>query len=164
MRKFDGFDENGNLPPGIYNMTLEDIEKIFSKNQSSKRKEIMMEYKKHLRELKDTGYFLDHWIDGSFTTSKENPNDIDTLTEFDGFKADANNDKPKIDKLISNSKDNTNGLCHSLRVYRYPFTDEKNYNIYLSSKLRILFEVFGSTPDEIPKGILHLIEEANNEI
>jgi hypothetical protein len=30
---------------------------------------------------------LNHWIDGSFVTLKENPNDIDTFTEFDGVKA-----------------------------------------------------------------------------
>ena len=89
MKKFNGFDENGYLPYGMYNMTLDEIEEIFAKNKSSKRNEIMKEYKKHLKELKDTGYFLDHWIDGSFTTSKANPNDIDTLTEFDGLKADA---------------------------------------------------------------------------
>lgn len=158
MRKFDGFDENGYLPYGMYNMTLDEIEEIFSKNKSSKRKEIMKEYKKHLKELKDTGYFLDHWIDGSFTTSKANPNDIDTLTEFDGLKADSNNDKAKIDSLIFNSKDNSKGLCHSLRVYRYPHTDEENYNIFLSSKLRILTELFGSDSNEVPKGVLHLIE------
>lgn len=158
MRKFDGFDENGYLPPGVYNMTLDELEEIFSKNRSSQRKRIMEEYKIHLKALQNTGYYLDHWVDGSFTTSKENPNDIDTLTEFDGLKADINNDKSKIDRLIFNSKDNTNGLCHSLRIYRYPHTDGKNYNMYLKSKLRILFELFGSDLDEKPKGILHLIE------
>ncbi|MBE6508561.1 MAG: hypothetical protein E7Z77_04010 [Methanobrevibacter sp.] len=158
MRKFDGFDKKGNLPYGLYNMTLDEIEEIFSKNKSSKRQEIMKEYKKHLEELQKTGYYLDHWIDGSFTTTKENPNDIDTLTEFDGLKVDENNDRAKMDNLIFNSKDDTNGLCHSLRVYRYPYTDEKNYKIYLSSKLRILFELFGSDLDEIPKGIVHLVE------
>ena len=159
MRKFNGFDEHGYLPYGMYNMTLEEIEEIFSKNKSSKRKEIMEEYKKHLKELKDTGYFLDHWIDGSFTTSKAIPNDIDTLTEFDGLEVDENNDKSKIDSLIFNSKDNTKGLCHSLRVYRYPYTDVENYNIYLSSKLRILTELFGSDSNEVAKGVLHLIDE-----
>ena len=40
MRKFDDFDENGNLPPGIYNMTLEDIEKnIFKKSILKKKRD-----------------------------------------------------------------------------------------------------------------------------
>lgn len=38
MKKFNGFDENGNLPPGIYNMTFEEVEETFSKNKSKIRK------------------------------------------------------------------------------------------------------------------------------
>ena len=76
-------------------MTLEEVEETFSKNKSLKRQEIMAEYKKHLKDLKDTGYYVDHWIDGSFVTSKENPKDIDTLTEFDATKIIENNDKEK---------------------------------------------------------------------
>lgn len=53
----------------------------------------MREYEKHLTEIKNSGYFIDHWIDGSYISTKENPKDIDTLTEFDGEKVDANNDK-----------------------------------------------------------------------
>lgn len=157
IKKFNGFDEKGYLLYGIYNMSLEEFESIFSED-STKRREILKEYKKHLSEIKNTGYYLDHWIDGSFVTAKENPSDIDTLTEFDGEKIDANNDKQKIDYLINNSKSKTNGLCHSWRVYRYPASDEKKYKAYLTAKLRILIELFSSDKDEIPKGIVHLIE------
>ena len=66
--------------------TLEEIKETFSKNKSLKRQEIMAKYKKHLKDLINTGYYVDHWIDGSFVTSKENPKDIDTLTEFDAKK------------------------------------------------------------------------------
>ena len=38
MKKFNGFDKNGNLPPGIYNMTFEEVEETFSKNKSKIRK------------------------------------------------------------------------------------------------------------------------------
>lgn len=72
-KKFNEFDKNGNLHPGVYNMTLHEVEKHFSKNKSKRRNEILNEYKKHLKEIKNTGYCLDHWIDGSFVTSKENP-------------------------------------------------------------------------------------------
>ena len=57
IRKFDGFDENGYLPPGVYNMTLDELEEIFSKNRSSQRKKIMEEYKIHLKELQNTGFY-----------------------------------------------------------------------------------------------------------
>ena len=68
-----------------------------------------------------------------------------------------NNDKSKIDSLIFNSKDNTNGLCHSLRVYRYPHYRKEEYEHYLRIKLRIITEVFGKDEHEIQKGVIHLI-------
>lgn len=45
----------------------------------------------------------------------------------------------------------------SWRIYRYPASDEKKYEAYLTAKLRILTELFGSDKNEIPKGIVHLI-------
>lgn len=115
MKKFNGFNENGYLPYGMYNMTLEEFEEIFS-NISEKRQKIIKEYEKHLNDLKETGYFLDHWIGGRFVSNKKYPHDIDTLTEFDGDATDKNKDKELIDNLINNSKSNTRGLCHSLRI------------------------------------------------
>ena len=159
--KFNGFDKNGYLPYGIHHMTLEEIEETFSKNTSSKRREIMEEYKRHLKELKDTGYFLDHWIGGSFVTSKENPDDIDTLTEFDGLKADENNDKDLIEELIKNSKEKTGNLCHSLKIYKYPYHQKENYKRYINQKRRILFILFGQDRKNIQKGIVHLIGSDN---
>lgn len=158
MKRFNGFNEKGYLPYGMYNMSFEEFESIFCKNRTEKREKILKEYKKHLNEIKNTGYYLDHWIGGSFITTKDNPNDIDNLTEFDGDKVDKNNDRPKIDDLIFNSKSKTNGLCHSLRIYRYPYYDEKNYKVYLSSKLRILIGLYGNDKDEIPKGVVRLID------
>ena len=118
IKKFNGFNEYGYLPYGMYNLTINEIEKIFSRNSSKRRKEIMEIYKIHLNEIQNTGYYLDHWIGGSFITTKENPNDIDTLTEFDGEKVDENDDKKLIDDLINNSKEKTDNLCHSLRLYK----------------------------------------------
>lgn len=120
IKKFNGFNEYGYLPYGMYNLTINEIEKIFSRNSSKRRKEIMEIYKIHLNEIQNTEYYLDHWIGGSFITTKENPNDIDTLTEFDGEKVDENDDKKLIDDLINNSKEKTDNLCHSLRLYKYP--------------------------------------------
>ena len=115
--KFKKFNEYGYLPKGVHRMTLEEVEETFSKNKSLKRQEIMAEYKKHLNDLITTGYYIDHWIDGSFVTSKENPKDIDTLTEFDAIKIIENNDSEKIDKLIKDAKSNSNDICDSFKVF-----------------------------------------------
>lgn len=153
--KFNGFDKNGYLPHGIYPMTYNEFKRIFGEN-SAKRKEILKVYEKFMLEIKNTGYFLNHWIDGSFVSKKENPKDIDTLTEFDGEKVDANKDTLRIDYLVYNSKSKTNGLCHSWRVYRYPESDKEKYDVYLTVKFRILNELFGTDKNNIPKGIVHL--------
>lgn len=154
-KKFNNFDAHGYLPKGIHDMTLEEIEETFSKTLI--RQKIMAEYKTHLKDLMDTGYFMDHWIDGSFATSKENPNDIDTLTEFDAIKIIENDDKEKIDKLIKDAHSKSNELCHSFKVYKYPPEDRDNYNRYINNKRRILIKLFGSDKEGIPKGIIHLV-------
>ena len=154
-KKFDGFDENGNLPYGMYYMTLKELKEIFS--NTKRRKEIIKEYEKHLEEIKNTGYFIDHWIDGSFITSKENPNDIDTLTEFNGYEAEKNNKKREIEDLIMTSKSKTKGYCHSFRVYRYPHYEKTDYEYFLKSKIRILTKLFGQDRKGNKKGVIHLI-------
>lgn len=157
LRKFNGFDKNKNLPPGVYNMTLSEVEELFSKNKSEMRNNILTEYKKHLKEIKNTGYCLEHWIDGSFVTLKENPNDIDTLTEFDGIKIDESNNRNFVDNLIKNSKENTNNLCHSLKVYKYPPEQKEDYIRYINQKRRILFKLFGKDRKNNKKGFVRLI-------
>lgn len=154
-KKFNGFDTNGYLPKGVYHMPLEEFEEIFS--NSKRRKEILEIYKGHLNDLKNSGYFLDHWIDGSFTTSEEKPNDIDTLTEFNGYEAEKNNEKDHIEKLISNAKADTKGFCHSFRVYWYPASEKIEYKFYIDTKMRILLDLFGFDRKQIPKGFIHLI-------
>ena len=129
IKKFNGFNEYGYLPYGMYNLTINEIEKIYSRNSSKRRKEIMEIYKIHLNEIQNTGYYLDHWIGGSFITTKENPNDIDTLTEFDGEKVDENDDKKLIDDLINNSKEKTDNLCHSLNTHHNKRKTSKDTSI-----------------------------------
>lgn len=114
-------------------------------------------YKIHLNEIQNTGYYLDHWIGGSFITTKENPNDIDTLTEFDGEKVDENDDKKLIDDLINNSKEKTDNLCHSLRLYKYPPQQKEDFKRYINQKRRILINLYGQDRKNIKKGIVHLI-------
>lgn len=157
IKKFNGFNEYGYLPYGMYNLTINEIEKIYSRNSSKRRKEIMEIYKIHLNEIQNTGYYLDHWIGGSFITTKENPTDIDTLTEFDGEKVDENDDKKLIDDLINNSKEKTDNLCHSLRLYKYPPQQKEDFKRYINQKRRILINLYGQDRKNIKKGIVHLI-------
>jgi hypothetical protein len=78
-KKIPEFDTKGNLPPGVYVVSLTNIEKRFSLN--TKRKKLFNGLKKALGNLKAAGV-KKIWIDGSFITSKEKPNDIDGCWEY----------------------------------------------------------------------------------
>lgn len=62
------YDEVGCLLPGIYDLSLDEIEHEFVVGKSQRRCDIFENYKCHLKEIKDTNCCLNHWIDGSFVT------------------------------------------------------------------------------------------------
>lgn len=157
IKKFNGFNEEGCLPLGIYEMTLEEFEDIFSKNKSLRRREIMKHYKKHVEEIINSPYYLNHWINGSYVTLKENPKDIDTLTEFDGVEIDKHDDKTKIEDLIYNAPLRTENTCHSFLVYKYPESFPNEYEKYLEIKSRTLAILFAKNKvTKNPKGYIKL--------
>ena len=85
---------------------------------------------------------MNHWVDGSFVTLKENPNDIDTLTEFDGEKVENLGIKNIIDRIIFDAPLKTEGYCHSFLIYKFPKSrkeDYRTYKKYKSTMLSILF-------------------------
>jgi len=74
------FDKNRNLPPGIYKVTLDDIEDQLTWNE--KRKELFTGLSLAISNLKSANVKR-VWIDGSFVTNKDEPNDIDGCWEYD---------------------------------------------------------------------------------
>ena len=73
------FDANGNLPPGIYRVSLEEIEDRFTWNPTRQR--LFKGLKAALANLAGAGVRY-VWINGSFVTSKDKPNDIDGCWEY----------------------------------------------------------------------------------
>lgn len=136
------FNDEGCLPKGIYQLTLEEVENHFVDGKSQRRQDIFEEFKVHLRDIRETGCCLNHWIDGSFVTLKENPGDIDTLTEFDGIKVDKLGIKDKIEDVIYNAPLRTNGSCHSFLIYKVPESFGKDYDDYVFTKFRMLYMLF----------------------
>ena len=74
------FDAHGNLPPGVYLTSLADIEERFAWN--SRRRKLFLGLKAALKNLARSGV-KQVWINGSFVTSKEFPNDIDGCWEYE---------------------------------------------------------------------------------
>lgn len=155
VRGFVDFDEKGNLPFGIYKCTLNEFENKFVKGLSEKRNEIMGFYKKHLDDIKNCEYVLCHWIDGSFVTIKENPEDIDTLTELEGVKYDEGM-KKEVQEKFDKIPDYTHNYCHSFCIFKYPEENKKDYEIYISAKSSYLTLMFGKDKSGNPKGVVEL--------
>lgn len=84
-----GFNEIGNLPAGLHQATLAEFETRFvTEPVSSSRADIFRRYVEYRAELEPLNVIIKQWIDGSFTTTKQNPNDIDLVSQWDGEKVD----------------------------------------------------------------------------
>ena len=68
------FSNNGNLPPGIYEATWQEIQERFGWN--AERRELLGGLRKGLLILKEAGCQM-AYINGSFVTTKDIPNDFD---------------------------------------------------------------------------------------
>jgi hypothetical protein len=75
------FNNYGELPPGIHEATFEEFEIRFS--FSNKRKELIGGLKKAIKILKQVGCKI-VYIDGSFVTYVELPNDFDGCWDENG--------------------------------------------------------------------------------
>jgi len=72
------FDSNGNLPPGVYRVSLAEIEARFTWNET--RRALFRGLRRALTNLARAGVRR-VWLDGSFATAKEEPEDIDGCWE-----------------------------------------------------------------------------------
>ncbi|WP_296894305.1 DUF6932 family protein [uncultured Methanobrevibacter sp.] len=75
------FDERGCLPEGIYNPSVEDFMERFVK-VTERRKELFGKYQQFTKLCNDAKGIEEHYLDGSYVTDKEAPNDIDLLILF----------------------------------------------------------------------------------
>lgn len=74
------FDAADNLPPGIHWATWEEITDCFGWTKS--RKELLLGLRKALQVLQKAGCDT-VYLNGSFVTSKENPNDFDACWDVE---------------------------------------------------------------------------------
>ncbi len=78
------FEQNGNLPPGIYWASWDEVYNRFGTNDH--RRGLLVGLKKALRALK-RAKVATVYLNGSFVTAKEDPNDYDVTWEMAGFDA-----------------------------------------------------------------------------
>jgi hypothetical protein len=79
---FPDFNENGDLPIGIYNATLQEVLVHFGEG-SLQRQLVAARLSRIYKLAKSTNHLLRFIVYGSFVTSKPNPNDIDIFLVMD---------------------------------------------------------------------------------
>lgn len=125
------FDENGNLPPGdLIKPTIHEFEERFvtRADAESTRKYIFDRYNKYCDVLRSLDIASIQWVDGSYTTQKPNPRDIDIVIHFDGMKI--HHDKvlqERFGMLIDVNNMKHRFKCHPQFDIRKP--DFKSYDI-----------------------------------
>lgn len=80
------FDPKGLLPQGTYSATWEEVIERFGGNE--RRRQLLLRLSEALNLLKSAGCRR-VYIDGSFVTSKQRPNDIDVCWDINGVDPDA---------------------------------------------------------------------------
>ena len=169
------------LPPGCYDCSLDEIKQTFvtqfpaSKSRESRFKGYVEHSKYICENVKSTRRQL---IDGSFTTSKLNPHDVDfiiiinqcdvtpeekSFIRFEKLKQQAlKRQRHIMESFVEEGFVNINELpcCDCFYIYKREHDDE-NYNDYVNDK-KLWLEWFGHsrknkrTGKQYPKGILNL--------
>ena len=121
------FDENGNLScnPQFIRPSLKEFKERFIEDyifQNSKTRSVIFDgYKTYCERILIFNVAKKQWVDGSYTTKKINPNDIDLVTLYDGIKI---NNHPEIHDelldLLNTDKNKEEYKCHAYKIIIWP--------------------------------------------
>lgn len=157
MRKLE-FDKNGYLKPyQPIEVTLEILQYNFVEvfPNSSPRIELYNNYLRFLYSFQDNVFtFFEQWINGSFTTQNEKPNDIDIVTflQFDVY--EKRGDKV-LDQYWKFSLEEQK--IDSYIIKSYP-EEHPNFSAYQSER-SLWKDRYGTDRDNQPKGFVKIFFE-----
>ena len=79
------FNDDGNLPEGVYDCTEASIEEVFVSRfpESLVRSELYSGFKSLRTLARNVSPPATQWVDGSFVTTKQDPDDVDVLSFVD---------------------------------------------------------------------------------
>lgn len=96
------FDDVGNLPPGIHDATMAEVELRFANNP--KRRGLFVSLVAWVEHMRVAGC-LTVYINGSFVTEKVEPGDFDACWDATGV------DLTKIDQILLGLTDGAQAAC-----------------------------------------------------
>ena len=124
------FDNNGNLPPGIYRQSLDEFKQKFVIDffTSTTRHVIYNGYISYCKQVASFDIVSINWIVGSFTTNKINPKDIDIVVHFDPQKHRSMIDQLDFEIQFQYAQENDikkTFNCHTFYIPIYPEEDPR---------------------------------------
>ena len=151
------FDDNGNLPTGFITPELEEFKKRFVDifHDSTTRQEIFNGYVRYSGKLDTLNVATIQWVNGSFTTSKIDPEDIDFVTHIDAIELDelGKELQEKFTKLTDKSRAKSECRCDVYFIAVYP---PEIPDLYENTKEDIEYwsKLFTHDRKNNPKGII----------
>ena len=141
----------GLFAPGFHDISILDLEEVFlcPFEKRTRRKFLIDRFKVFLGILINVGAFFEIWIDGSFATRKEEPDDIDIglfclAKEINSLKGD----KEQLLRMLLNNPVETK-LRYHCDTYFVPLGDHEHRSYWRGW--------FGFDREEKPKGIPRMI-------
>ena len=151
------FDNKGNpQPEGLLNYPYADFKVTFVDNfgNSQTRQHIFSNYERYLNDLKtEIVKTFNNWVNGSFTTTKINPNDIDVVNIVT-HSEELNKNYHLLTKFLTQGGSKESYLVDGYFVPVYPSDDPRSAitEQYLSYWKRW----FGHDRDNNPKALIEL--------
>lgn len=140
---------DGRLPPGDWKATLDEVELRFAYN--FRRREIMAGLRHVVAQLQSHG-IEDVWVDGSFVTDKQRPNDVDVVYMIPTGEDEA--DWPDVGP----SRRQHVKRYHRVDLWRYPALQPAKKAIPgLGGGSITIKQFFESDEDGNPRGLVNLV-------
>lgn len=156
------FNATGYLDAGLHEMTIDDFETAFVTPfpYSTTRSNILVGFVKHHNELSALLSSFEQFVDGSFTTNKNDPNDVDLLVMADGDLIDSlsEDDKNRFAALVNGKETQKTHLCDAYFLPVYPDSHPQHQNGRAMRKYWM--GEFGFDRSDVPKGIVQLKSKA----
>ena len=151
------FDKNGNPQPnGILKYPYQEFKITFVDNfgKSKTRKKIFENYERYISDFKNEIYpKLKNWINGSFTTTKIDPNDID-IVNIVNHSEELNKNYNLISKFLTVGGSKSNYMVDGYFIFVYPINDPR-YAI-TEQQFDYWSNLFGHDRENRPKALLEI--------
>jgi len=147
------------LLPGLHPATVDDVEATLVSGfpSSSTRREIFDGWMGLRGAITEVVSLREHWLDGSYVTTKEHPGDADLVVHLDGNEVEALAPlaEATLNGLVAGPASKATWRCDSYPLVEYP-PDHPMRGLYEDAR-RYWESFFGHDRAGVPKGIVEVM-------